>query len=302
MESILNEGLATVNDIPQAISCLIMPGTGEQPWRASHYHAYIELLYVLKGSYELRVGSNAVRLPCHSLYVILPNQPHCTRRLEQEQTLLCIKLLPQILYSREPFAVQTEHLFSLILEQYSTRRLFDPKMLTDTPIPRLMEAIYMERLQAGFGYELALRAHLSELFLWLARYWHAQAGEPLLSIPGAGAARALSAAQSYIKEHFSCATLASTASACGLSYGYFSSLFSSHMKTSFSSYLRTVRVNASQPLLLSTNKSITEIALEVGFSSASHYIHAFHSQMGLSPGQFRRLFSSSDSDAGPYLN
>ena len=64
MESVRNEGLATVNDIPQAISCLIMPGTGEQMWRPSHYHAYIELLYVLKGSSELRVNSRVVRLPC----------------------------------------------------------------------------------------------------------------------------------------------------------------------------------------------------------------------------------------------
>ena len=86
--------------------------------------------------------------------------------------------------------------------------------------------------------------------------------------------------------------MASAASACGLSYGYFSTLFSTYMKTSFSSYLRTVWVNASQPLLLSTYKSITEIALDIGFSSASHYIQAFRQQMVLSPGQFRRAFSS----------
>ena len=287
MEHVRNEGITTVNHVPQAIECLIMAKTGVQEWRPPHFHDYIELLYVLEGSYELRVDHSVVPLAQGSLYVILPGQAHCTRRLEQKQTLLCVKFLPQVLYSGEAFALQSEHLFSLILERYSTRRLFPAQDLSHTPIPSAMADLCTEYDRGDFGYELALRTHVSRVFLWLARYWHAQAGEPLSSIPGT-AALALSTAQTYIKENYPTATLASTAAACGLSYGYFSNLFSTCMRTSFSSYLRTVRLNASLPLLLSTDMSITKIALDVGFSSASYYIHAFRAQMGVSPLQFRR--------------
>jgi len=44
-------------------------------------------------------------------------------------------------------------------------------------------------------------------------------------------------------------------------------------------------------LLLSTNLNITEIGMEVGFTSSSYFIKQFKELKKLSPNQFKKKFS-----------
>lgn len=46
-------------------------------------------------------------------------------------------------------------------------------------------------------------------------------------------------------------------------------------------YLMTYRIEQSIPLLVNTSYTITEIALQVGFSGASYYTEIFHRIMGI---------------------
>ena len=50
----------------------------------------------------------------------------------------------------------------------------------------------------------------------------------------------------------------------------------------------SLRVNEAEKLLLSTDRSITNIAMSCGFSSTSHFISRFKSHKGMTPGQLRR--------------
>ncbi|MBO5339455.1 MAG: helix-turn-helix transcriptional regulator [Oscillospiraceae bacterium] len=299
MEEAWNEGLRTVNDIPLSIECLLLSREGEQDWRAPHYHEYVEILYVLEGEYELKLNGTVTRLPRHSMFVLLPGEPHCTRRLCPTQSLLCIKFLPQVLYSSEPDSTALEHAIPFVLERFSQRRLFDPDTLKGTPIPGAFEALRREQLEPRFGYELALRSHVLQIFLWIFRHWHETAGSPPLTLPNATAAVILSRAREYVRENYATASLSGVARACGLSYGYFSRLFSTYMKTSFNSYVNLVRVERSRQLLVSTDMSITEIALTVGFSSTSHYIQTFRRHQSISPNRYRKLFCSGAPSSEP---
>ncbi len=53
-------------------------------------------------------------------------------------------------------------------------------------------------------------------------------------------------------------------------------------------YLQRYRVNRAKELLRNTQKSITEIALQVGFSDSGYFSRVFHRQTGMSPEAFRR--------------
>ena len=292
MEEAWNEGLRTVNDIPLSIECLLLSGEGEQPWRTPHYHEYLEILYVLEGEYELKLNGAVTRLPQHSMFVLLPGEPHCTRRLRPTQTLLCIKFLPQILSSSEPTSTALEHAIPFILERFSQRRLFDPELLNSTPLPAAFDSLRREKLECLFGHELALRSLVLQIFLWVFRYWHESAGSPALTLPNAAMAAMLCRVREYVRENYATASLSGASRACGLSYGYLSRLFSTYMKTSFNSYVNLMRVERSRQLLVTTDMSITEIALAVGFSSTSHYIQTFKRHQSISPNRFRKLFCS----------
>jgi AraC family transcriptional regulator len=53
-------------------------------------------------------------------------------------------------------------------------------------------------------------------------------------------------------------------------------------------YQLTARMNAARRLLRETNQSIVAIALDLGFSSASHFAQVFRREAELSPSDYRR--------------
>jgi AraC-like DNA-binding protein len=75
-----------------------------------------------------------------------------------------------------------------------------------------------------------------------------------------------------------------------LSYAYFSRVFNSVMGMGFSEYLTFVRIVKSEQLLVDTDKSITEIGYECGFSTSSYFIMKFKEKNGIPPLGFRKKF------------
>lgn len=69
---------------------------------------------------------------------------------------------------------------------------------------------------------------------------------------------------------------------------HFVRLFCKHIGTTPYHYLIQYRVNQSKKLLCTTNDSISEIALQVGYASESNYINQFKRAIGMTPAQFRK--------------
>jgi AraC family transcriptional regulator len=55
-------------------------------------------------------------------------------------------------------------------------------------------------------------------------------------------------------------------------------------------YTRRLRLEDACKKLIATEKSITELALECGFTDHSHFCHAFRRQFGAAPSRFRRAY------------
>lgn len=92
----------------------------------------------------------------------------------------------------------------------------------------------------------------------------------------------------YIADHYSeHLTISQVSEDVQLSSGYFSTLFSQVVGMSFREYLCNVRIEASKQLLLSTDYSLADIAVAVGFPDQSYYCKTFKRITGLTPGKFR---------------
>ena len=98
----------------------------------------------------------------------------------------------------------------------------------------------------------------------------------------------VSAACQYIDDHYyEINNLTEVSEALHVSSSYLSSVFSSRMAMTMTDYLHYRRLSRSL-YLLATGKSVTEAALEVGFSSASYYSKLFHHRYGISPSQYAK--------------
>jgi AraC family transcriptional regulator len=85
--------------------------------------------------------------------------------------------------------------------------------------------------------------------------------------------------------------LGEVADAVRLSASHFSRAFHQSVGEPPARYLRRQRVKRAQGMLLLTSKSITEIALNCGFSDHSHFTRTFRHMVGLPPAVWRRAFS-----------
>lgn len=84
-----------------------------------------------------------------------------------------------------------------------------------------------------------------------------------------------------------------------LSVGHVSRMFQRHLHTTFTNYLREVRLNNAYDLLLNTNQSVTEIAISCGFGSTNRLIEVFSKKYNVTPGKFRKR--RHESEAMPRL-
>ncbi len=76
-----------------------------------------------------------------------------------------------------------------------------------------------------------------------------------------------------------------------VSAGYLSKLFKEEKKVTLGEYFRARKIEVAKILLRTTDKSIGEIALNLGFSSQSHFGRIFAGETGISPARFRNQYA-----------
>ncbi|MCH5269454.1 MAG: helix-turn-helix transcriptional regulator [Lachnospiraceae bacterium] len=93
----------------------------------------------------------------------------------------------------------------------------------------------------------------------------------------------------YMETHYAEAlTIEKVAGISNYSVAYFSRLFKNQLGKSYSEYLSHIRIKNVSRLLLNTDKSITEIAIETGYQYPGNLSASFRQKTGVSPQQYRR--------------
>ena len=97
-------------------------------------------------------------------------------------------------------------------------------------------------------------------------------------------------ALNYIQEHYTTKILQEDiAQQLQISVRYLSKIFKSYiMGVTLSNYITIYRVNRSIALMQSTDLTLTEIALQVGFRDSQQYSKVFMSVINATPSQYRK--------------
>lgn len=93
----------------------------------------------------------------------------------------------------------------------------------------------------------------------------------------------------YLEQHYAePVRLGEVAKRFGFSEGHFSRLFSAQVGVPFSNYLINIRIRHAKELLINTDKSVSEISMDIGFSSADYFSACFSKCENMTPSAFRR--------------
>ena len=283
----IDEGIAVRGGIPLPIQCILMKNNIHNRPPMLHYHKYTELLFGMSGTAQVYTGSSHYLLGEGDLLLIHPREPHDVHAASESCTYIVIKFLPEVLLSGEQSS--PTYGYSLLLTERTAGKqcFFSARELTESGLSDRFSHLMEEWEGERFGYELSLRADVLHIFLYILRRWQAS-GLPLtagvIGLRGEMIGRAIS----YVRDHYAELTEESTAEICGVSRTYFSRCFKNEMKIGFSAYVNEVRLREAERLLMTTTKSVTEIAEEVGFSTVSYFIDRFRSLHGETPHQYRR--------------
>ena len=252
-----------------------------------HWHGEYEFGYVAEGSILYKTSRS--RFILHSGEAIFINSGvlHYLQPLE-EGTRLYTQFIDGA-FLAEPGSFADERYLRPVAEKrrldaFPIRRADGEEALLDG----LEEGIRLAQERAPF-YEFRLKG----IFLSVWERVYARASAELLPEEKTGeeSDRRVKEMILYIQQHFQEEIAAADiAHFAHVSERECYRLFKGSLEMTPIEFLFSVRIRRAQEMLMRTDKSVLDIALEAGFSSSSYFGKRFREQCGISPGQFRKRY------------
>jgi len=256
----------------------------------SHIHSWVELIFVRRGQMDVMLSGQEFSVQDGALLVIPSNEAHqIYARTQQEHSYIVLKFQPDLLNTSMQVSSEYGCVLPFLLQGNEHRRVFHAQELENSDIPRLAEHMLREYQDGAYGYEIALKADFYAIILWILRQWQSDA--PHTGSVTAEHMQRLQQVFAYVQEHYaSDIDVRTMAQLCSVSYCYFSRFFQKCTGKSFVSYLNAVRLCAAERMLITTDYSITQIAMDSGFSDASYFTRCFTAKNGVSPNVYRKKY------------
>ena len=282
MESIIEQP-RTKDGIKSWVDCMELNFSSSNNEKCKcHYHDYIELLYGLDTDATAWIDGEIYNFVTGDLLIINSNEPHRITH-NKDSHYICIKVLPTILYAADDAIFELKYIMPF-LDENLHQKLFTDTDFNGFDIHGLITEIMREWYEEKIAYELIIRSDLLRIFAWIFRFWNKYDIMPVSTYT-----ESIKKALTYISENFDTVTAEQVAEYCGFSYNYFSHIFKKEMGKNFKDYIIMLRIREAEKKLISTNDSITDIALSCGFSTSSYFIAKFRQYKNMTPKKFRDI-------------
>lgn len=251
-----------------------------------HYHDYLELLYCVRGEFEIVTFDERMHIRPGDMVLVNSGTPHGICYLSDSSEHYCVKFTHSILFPEAEHTNKYDH-FMNALANFRPLEFFDRQTIENDGL-RIKEnfpKIHGCFLEKSCGWELLTHAYVLQIMTFVFRQRNM---EPAARQGEQKAWLNKRDIDGYIKRHLASVSLSEMAKRYYMSYSYFSKSFKRMFAVSFQKYLIKMRINEAMRLLSETDLSVTAIALAVGFSTSSHFIKVFREEKNISPGKFRQ--------------
>lgn len=285
-----DEGKYTLDGLEMPFHCLMMEISQHSSEDTSipHYHDYIELLYGIDADIDVYINGALYEFKSGDLVIINAKESHSLHFKSSNAYYAVIKVLPEILYNGVQSMSEMKYLLPFITVNSKHERVIKTNTFADDFIHKKITNIMSEWNGKDYGYELSIRADILQIFLCVLRYWQNNNIEAVNKFEYSDdMIRLIQSVTEYTYQNCASVTAKSAAEYCNLSYSYFSRSFKQIMNQSFTEYLNYIRISKAERLLSTTQKSISDISDEVGFSTTSYFIELFKKHKQKTPKQYR---------------
>lgn len=250
----------------------------------NHYHLYYELFYVKHNFARMFINNSFYDLHAGDFILIPPREIHHTR-YDAPTTRINIYFKPEDLIDSTFFSEKE------FKDYFSEIGVFHiPKIYQDR-IHSLFEEMLLEDTLEDISGVNILKLQLKQLFLYFIRY--CTKNTDALRNLNIQDEQILNSARYILENYSKDIDLCTLASIAGFSPSYFSKKFKQTTGMGVKEYLSFLRLKQASTELLSSNASITEIALNCGFTNSNYFKDAFKKMYHLSPREYRKVYKKS---------
>ena len=238
-----------------------------------HNHKEVEMVLILKGRGKVHLGNELYAVREGDAFFVSPYDLHFTEVEKGDiyvNRCICFDLK---LLGNPVFAEMLE----------GGKKKLTPVIQKDITVNTHIESLWEALEQKEDAAFMEAAGHLFLLFAYLER-------NGFIETANAGKDAMFSkAVLAFLNENYEKdISSSSAAAALYLSQGHFCRRFRQNFGESFSLYLRRYRLEKAKEKLLTSSRTISEIAADSGFSDAAYFTKSFREAFGASPKAYRQ--------------
>lgn len=233
---------------------------------ASHEHEQDCLVSVLEGDLTGTMGNSSLTASRSNLFFVPAGQPHTNQFHKTVKTFDIVlsssysKKFQDYLRPAGGFSIWERGLPTMIVS-----RIYREFKNPDRATSLILSGLTMELLGET---SRSQRPTESEVPPWLAK--------------------SVEFIHDNLSTHFSIEEIGSTV---GIHPAHLSRVFRKHLGCTVGEYLRQLRIERASHLMLNTNLSLSDLALDSGFADQSHFSRSFKASIGMTPLEYRQYHS-----------
>lgn len=252
-----------------------------------HFHKEYELYYLLEGERYYFIDKQTYHIKKGSLVFIEQNQVHKTVGVS---SFYHDRILVQV-----PDEIMKQ-LFSVFggLDIYAYTNCFGVLDLNESGqkhVENLLFSIMSEMKGKRLGYEFVIRSKIAELLIFIMRCKNGEYTTYQAETVKTEKHKKIHEIAEYINLYYkNKISLDYLAKHFYVSKSYLSRIYKEVTGFTVNEYINIVRIKKAKLLLETTNKSITEIAEQVGYDSITYFEKVFKIYMETSPLKYRKQY------------
>lgn len=255
-----------------------------------HYENTYQIVFLLAGRILYQVGEKAYEVSKGGMIVLNTLESHTIKVLEYPYERYVVQIQPDFF--------QHEVKYPEVIAIFIKRPASFSHLLTVTePVWNYLYDIILEMekeyLTKKKYWEMYVGADLRRMFITIFR----ECADALSMMKiGAGITVAYNV-MNYLNHHFAeDMNVDKIAAALYMNRDYIARVFKEETGYSLMGYVISLRINRAELFLAETEKSVTEIAQECGYSEFTYFSKQFKKYAGMSPSKFRKTISQKRKD------
>lgn len=256
----------------------------------AHWHEEIEIIHVLKGPFTLLINGKEYIAKTGDTFIINSHDLHQAYHYQQANSLhYAIVFNLELLNSFQFDSCQHKYLDPITKGKMLFPTVIDAN--SSSKVKELLENICQFYQQHPNGWELGIKANLLHLLVTLIVSNEMIITEEEMRAVQLNKLSLVKRSLEYMHGHYQeKIVISEMASSIHISTEYYNRIFKLYTGKTPVEYLNDYRIEQASKLLISSDRSILDIALECGFENTSYFIRKFKEKKEMTPKKFRTYY------------